>query len=253
MNIRQILILVSTWLMVAFNMFSQQVSHYLFDITPDSYGKYYESMTLISPEEYTFLIWAPIFIGMLAFSVYQALPVNKSSKLFDQMMLPVLLINICNSFSQFASYGWNLAVVAGLLIGLVLTFVKIQQFKKSTKVSFWLVEFPFSVFFGWITIALVVATSQNLVYLHWNAFGLSDEFWACLMMTIATTIGFIMFKSYKSYVFSFVLIWAYGGILANSYPQNPLILCIAPLFMLILLYQLLLNDNRLKSVRCLRV
>ena len=251
MNLRQALILVSTWLMVVFNLFSQQFNQYLFGVSTDGYGKYYESMTMISPVEYTFLIWAPIFIGMLAFSIFQSLPKNKNSKLLDKLLLPVLLINVCNSMSQYTSFGWNILVVIGLLIGLVIAFVVIQRFKQISVISFWYVEFPLSIFFGWITIALVVATSQNLVYFKWDAFGLPDEVWACLMITVAAIIGFIIFKNYKSYVYSFVLIWALLGIIINNYPQNPIILCVAPILILVLLYQVLLKDNRLESIKWL--
>ncbi|MEO0584797.1 MAG: hypothetical protein AAF135_21480 [Bacteroidota bacterium] len=217
MNLRQFLILMSTITMVAANMLFQQVSDFLFDTTPNSYGKYYDSLTLISPEEFTFIIWAPIFTGMLVFAIYQALPKNRNSSLLDDLLLPTIIINIANGLSLYIPFGYNVLVLIVLLFGLGWAFVKIQNFKSEKPVSFWLIEFPYTIFFSWISVALIVTTSQSLSFFDWNSFGLSENIWISILVVVAMSIGLFITRMYRTYVYPLVLVWAFIGILATNY------------------------------------
>ena len=40
-----------------------------------------EDITLIQPSNYAFVIWAPIFLSLLAYAAYQALPTKRESPL----------------------------------------------------------------------------------------------------------------------------------------------------------------------------
>ncbi|MEL6557012.1 MAG: hypothetical protein AAFQ94_02440 [Bacteroidota bacterium] len=216
MNLRQVIIIATTALMVAANMLFQQISYFLFGDVPDNYGKYYEAPTLISPKEFTFIIWAPIFIGMLLFSAYQAFPRNRKSQLLDSLLWPTIVINIFNGFSLYAPFGYNILVVVILLIGLGWAFVIIQRFKRTESVSFWFVEFPFTIFFAWISVALLVTTSQTLAYYEWTSFGLPKAAWAAVLVIIATGIGLFITSRYNAFLYALVLVWAFIGILTTN-------------------------------------
>ncbi|WKN45269.1 hypothetical protein [Tunicatimonas pelagia] len=203
--------------MVAANNFYPQISELLFDQKPDAFGKYFEAMTIISPPAFTFTIWVPIFLGMILFSIYQALPKNRESDFFDNLLLPVVIINVFNSISLYGTYVYNIFILIFLLIGLGWAFFLIEKVKSKQPKFFWLVEFPFSLFFGWITVALILTISQNLKYLDWGALGLSEEFWSFIIVSVATTIAALVYLRYKSLTYLSVLIWAFIGILFTNY------------------------------------
>ena len=50
-----------------------------------------ENGTLITPAGYAFAIWGPIFLLLLAYAVYQALPAQRTSPLLRRVGLPIAL------------------------------------------------------------------------------------------------------------------------------------------------------------------
>ena len=76
----------------------------------------------------------------------------------------------------------------------------------------WLVNLPFSVYLGWITVAVVPNTSVALIAAGWNGFGVSGEVWAVVLLAIATTIGALVALPRRDWVYAAVLVWAFAGI-----------------------------------------
>lgn len=236
MNSRQFLILSSTVIMIIANLFFQQLSQLLLNQFPNAYGKYYEALAVISPEEFTFIIWAPIFIGMLVFAVYQALPAQRDNLLLDKLLFPIVLTNGMNTISLYVDYGWNVLVLVLLLGSLITAFVLVQKAKQQQQVvSFWGVEFPISVFFGWITVAMILTICQSLIHFDWQAWGISASAWSIAVVVVITLVGVAIYKQYQSITYISVLFWAFIGVFAANYGVYPILLVVLVLGMLTLL------------------
>jgi hypothetical protein len=217
MNLRQFLLLASAVIMIIANLFYQALTKLLLGFTPNEYGKYYEAFVVISPEEFTFIVWAPIFIGMLVFAVYQALPQQKNSPLHDRLLLPILSANFFNTIVLYLDYGWNIVALVGMLIALCTAFVMVQKNKERSVRFFCTIEFPVSVFFGWSTVALILGTSQSLVFFGWDAWGISEAAWTAIFIGIISILGTLLYKRFRSLVYTGVLLWAFFGIFAATY------------------------------------
>lgn len=72
---------------------------------------------------------------------------------------------------------------------------------------------PFSVYFGWITVAAIANVTVFLVRIGWNGFGMADHVWASIIILIGAVIGIFRMLKDKSVFYGLVLIWAYVGIL----------------------------------------
>ena len=76
-----------------------------------------------------------------------------------------------------------------------------------------LVQVPFSIYFGWITVATVANITVWLVSIEWSGFGLTESLWAVAIIAIAATIGTVIMLKNRDIAYGFVLIWAFIGIL----------------------------------------
>ena len=75
---------------------------------------------------------------------------------------------------------------------------------------------PFSVYFGWTTVAVVANITVLLVRWNWDGFGLSDSTWAAVMVLVAMGLGTFTMMRNRDAAYGLVLIWAYAGILLRQ-------------------------------------
>ena len=75
---------------------------------------------------------------------------------------------------------------------------------------------PFSVYFGWTTVAVVANITVLLVSWKWDGFGLSESTWAATMVLVAMGIGTFTMVRNRDIAYGLVLIWAYAGILLRQ-------------------------------------
>ena len=82
------------------------------------------------------------------------------------------------------------------------------------------IRLPFSVYFGWITIAYTANIVSFLVSVHWGGLGLSDSFWMIAVLVLGVIIAIAAVIKYKDFVYGLVIIWAYSGILIKHMSAN---------------------------------
>lgn len=51
------------------------------------------------------------------------------------------------------------------------------------------IRLPFSVYFGWITVATIANITTALVDIGWDGFGISESIWTILIIVIGLVIG----------------------------------------------------------------
>ncbi len=80
-NLKQILVVVATFGVIAINYFAAQ--GYINNVTPAVISDKYP--TFITPAGYAFAIWSLIYLGLIAFSIYQALPSQTENPRFKNV------------------------------------------------------------------------------------------------------------------------------------------------------------------------
>ena len=131
-----------------------------------------------------------------------------------------------------------------IMIGLLFTLIRIADILRASvlgKKERWMVHLPFSVYFGWITVATIANIIVFLVKINWNRFGLSENIWVVLILLTGALIGILRMHKDRHIAYGLVLIWAYLGILLKhlsadgfdgQYP-NIILIIIASLIFLI--------------------
>lgn len=168
------------------------------------------------PAGYVFSIWGLIYFALLAFAVYQALPTQRKTKVLDDIAPLYWLASLANAvwifLWHYEYYALTIFVMAVLLLSLVTIYRKVKTAGQSGKGFHWCVQLPFSIYLGWISVATIANASQLLYFLKWDAWGLSADIWAVIMLAIATVLGVAMLRRERDWAYALVLVWAFAGI-----------------------------------------
>ena len=152
---------------------------------------------LFVPAGYVFAIWGLIYIGLIAYAVFQALPAQRDNPRLRAIFWPVIAGAIANIVWIFLWHYNQLAltVVAMLVLLATLIVVYLRLGIQKTPVSRaerWAVHVPFSIYLGWITVATIANITDLLWFAGWNGFGLSAQTWFLIMLAAAILIAAAM-------------------------------------------------------------
>lgn len=229
-RIKQILVFVATVGVIAINFFAAK--GYINNRTPEYISDQYP--TAITPAGYAFTIWSLIYIGLIAFSIYQALP--KNSDRF--IKLRSLYIQSCVANCLWI-YLWHYEQILGslavmfLLLG-TLVLINVNLLKDDSTADYWIARVPFNIYFGWVTVATILNFTIALVYLGVSFPPLWTTITACFLFLLATALGVIMRSKLSNSGYPLAVAWALTAIAVKQSGQT-LIVSIAAICVVILL------------------
>lgn len=187
----------------------------------DAYGN------LFAPAGITFAIWGVIYFLLGAHVVYQLGLVNDPGTRSPGLLARVGMLFAASSLVNTAwIFAWHYEVIwlsAVLLIAMLVLLILITLTIRGatlTRREELFVRLPFSVYFGWITVATVANITVWLVSIDWSGFGLPDQIWAVLIITVAAAIGTVTMLRNHDVAYGLVLIWAFSGILIKHTSQT---------------------------------
>lgn len=179
------------------------------------------------PAGYVFSIWGLIYLGLIAFIVFQSLLKNRENEHVSRIGIWFAVSNLANALWLINFHYQQFALAMGfmlvLLVSLIAIFLRLDIGRtKVTAYENWLVNVPFSLYLGWITVATIANATQLLYFLKWDGFGISPEIWLVIMLTAAVSISAFMSLMRRNIPFALVLVWAFTGI-AVKFPNTPLV------------------------------
>ncbi|MCJ7512078.1 MAG: hypothetical protein MUO23_03815 [Anaerolineales bacterium] len=169
------------------------------------------------PAGYVFSIWGLIYMGLVAFAVFQALPSQRENPRLKRVGYLFVLSGLAN-MTWLLLWHYERFLLAPLaLIALVLLLTGIYLRLEIGRVSVsrgerWCLQIPTSVYLGWATVATIANVTTTLYFVGWNGWGVSPQGWAAIMLTAATVIGALVLATRRDFAFVLVLIWAFVGI-----------------------------------------
>lgn len=207
---------------------------------------------LFTPAGYVFSIWGVIYLGLLAFGIYQLLPSQKNNSRLEKLGYWFFMSNVFNSAWIFAwhynQFPLSLVIMLGLLASLLVIYLRLQVGIRpvSTREK-WLVNIPFSIYLGWISVATIANFSVVLYNAGWDGFGFPAA-WTILVLAVGVALGTAMVFMRQEVAYPAVLVWAFAGIWQKQSTANPSVAMVAALAALILL-AILLYKRFVKSAR----
>lgn len=189
------------------------------DVTPGGVSDSYPN--LFAPAGITFSIWGVIYLLLGLFLLYQfgVFGARRDDDLIKKVNYYFILTSIANMLWIFAWHFDYIGVSLILMLTLLFGLIKISNLifdaskKRFSGKDYFFIRLPFSIYFGWITVATIANIVIFLVSINWNNFGLSNHLWTMIVLGVGALIGLGMALSKKDSAYLVVFIWAYAGIL----------------------------------------
>jgi benzodiazapine receptor len=172
---------------------------------------------LFTPAGYVFSIWGLIYTGLIAYTIYQALPSQRANPRLRAIGWLYVASGLANSLWIFLwhylQFGWSVLVIAVVLVSLVLIYARLYPARQSvSRGELWTTHIPFSIYLGWLTVATVANTAVWLYDLGWSGAPLTPALWTVTMLAVATVLGLFFGLRLHDAAYVLVLAWAFAGI-----------------------------------------
>jgi hypothetical protein len=179
------------------------------------------------PAGYVFAIWFLIFVGWIAFAIFQFLPAQKENSRLRNLGYWFALSGVFNAAWLFCwhynLFGLSVLVMLVLLGTLIVSYLKLDVGRTAvSSAERWAVDVPMSVYLGWVSVATVANITSWLYSINWNGLGILPQVWAVIMLVVASLVGVLMAISRKDSGYLFVFVWAFAGI-AVKQSAEPLV------------------------------
>lgn len=172
------------------------------------------------PAGYVFSIWGLIYLGLLAYAIYQALPAQRENPRLQKTGWLFVLSSVANIawlfLWHYEVFTLTIFAMLALLVCLILIYLQlgIGRMEMSSGEK-WFVRVPFSIYLGWITVATIANMTSLLDYLNWGGWGLSDQLWAVIMLLTGAGVATAVYITRRDFAYMLVILWAFAGIAAR--------------------------------------
>jgi hypothetical protein len=179
---------------------------------------------LFAPAGTAFSIWGLIYLLLGVYIIYQFINKNKKTNDLINKLNPFFiatsLANISWIFAWHYDYiGISVLIMAVFLILLIKIADLLRTHKFQTTENL-LIKTPFSIYFGWITVATIANITVFLVSINWNGFGIADYIWTSIILLVGALIGILRMNKDKNIAYGLVLVWAYSWILFKHFTAS---------------------------------
>jgi hypothetical protein len=186
------------------------------------------------PAGFTFSIWGVIYLLLLSYTIgftfYSFKPQQhpKAFKFIERVNTYFLLTCV---FNMSWIVAWHyLQIELSVLIMLLFLSTLIQLFLKTksmandlTLIQRFILQTPFIVYLGWISVATIANITALLVAYKWTALSIAPVYWSAAMILIAIVLALLMVKKFQVISFTLVVAWALWGIYNAQGPAAPIL------------------------------
>ncbi len=172
---------------------------------------------LFAPAGITFAIWGLIYLLLGGFVVYQFTKSATNKSALIAKLNPWFMTSSVANISWILAWHYDdIGLSVCIMLILLYTLIKLAHILKTehyTTLETLFLKTPFSVYFGWITVATIANITVFLVSIHFNGFGISETVWTSIILLVGAVIGLFQMQRDRAIAYGLVLVWAYCGIL----------------------------------------
>lgn len=188
---------------------------------------------LFAPTGITFTIWGVIYILLGLHTLYQLGLFRKEGEEVKTALLKE--VGTLFAISSLANVAWifawhyknillSLVFMLIILVSLALIYIRINKEQLTAREKIF-IRLPFSVYFGWITVATIANVTTLLVDKLGspvNLLGISEVVWTIIILLVGLLIGVITTLKHRDVPYGLVIVWTYIGILIKHLMDKPL-------------------------------
>lgn len=177
---------------------------------------------LFTPAGYVFGIWGVIYSLLFLWVFRQLLIRYRFSPVYRAALAGFAASCIFNTswivLWHYEQFIMTVVVMVLLLLSLIYVYVRVREVQQT-----FFDLLPFSIYLGWVSVALIANISYVLVYYQWDGWGLSAVVWTVLLLLTALTLALLMQWRMRDDVYPLVFIWAFVGIFVQRYVDYPVV------------------------------
>ena len=190
-------------------------------LTPQAASARYPN--LFVPAPYVFSIWGVIYLLIIAYLLYSFGLFRKKGEPANQGLLKKVGVDfvvtcVLNAAWLIAWHYGLLILSIGIIVLYLLTLISIQFMltkEPLTKREKLFLRLPFSVCFGWLTVATIANATALFVAYGFGGLGITEAGWTIIILAVGAIIAIITALRFRDPAYLAVFIWAYAGILQN--------------------------------------
>lgn len=159
-----------------------------------------------------FSIWSVVYTGLVAYTVWQWLPSQRSSnrqRALGWVVAASMILNAAWILSVQA--GWlfvSVLVILALLATLVLAFLRYSRTRASSWVEAVVVDGTLGLYLGWTSVAVCANIAAALKAAGFSGFGLQPEVWSVAVLVVVAVIGVALaFKGHGRLALAAAITW----------------------------------------------
>lgn len=184
---------------------------------------------LFTPAGYVFSIWSVIYILLAVWIVGFWIRYKKGEVPSSKITLFFTLSAVFNIawlyLWHYEFFAWSVLAIFAYLASLIALYLQYSNSERKLTE-----RLPISVNMGWLSVATIANTSFVLTHYNWSGWGLSDQLWTVIMLTVATALALHIRFHHSDIPYALVFIWAFIGI-AVKHGTNELLVTTASLFL----------------------
>lgn len=149
--------------------------------------------TLIAPGTGAFSIWSLIYLGLLAYAVWQFLPAQRTAerhRRLGYLVAASLVLNAAWILSiQFDLLWLSVPIIVALLVVLVAAFRRCLAFPPRNALDALVTDGTVGLYLGWVIVATAANATAALVAAGFDGWGIPAETWAVVVLAVAGLVG----------------------------------------------------------------
>ncbi len=209
--------------------------------TMSSISARYEN--LFTPAGYAFSIWGLIYLGLLVFFFVERKDKNNLVPRMSWWFIASCIANISWILAWLFDYtGLSVLIMAILLICLLQIILRLgvgdEPVSMKKRIFTW---WPFSIYAGWVSVALIANVAAWLTKINWDGFGLSDTTWVVIMICIAGAINLLITWKKNIPAYALTGCWALVAIAVSNWNGTSIVKLTALVVAVILLINILIH------------
>jgi hypothetical protein len=223
------------------------------------------------PIDITFIVWGFIYLGALAYAVYQAQNSQRERPIHRRIGgWAILNMALCTLWLPVSVAGGSLGevgfqpiytaitavIIVGMLVSMTAVFIILRKMDSQlTTADRWLAQVPMTIYFAWLNVA-TVANPTAALYAYGVTAGQNGALIAAVMLVIAAVITCAMVLYSRpgigTLAYILVILWALLGIYLNNTERAMIVsntaAAVAVVFSLVSVYHFINRGGRLMRV-----
>ncbi|MDP2217995.1 MAG: tryptophan-rich sensory protein [Methanolobus sp.] len=176
---------------------------------------------LFAPAGLTFSIWGLIYLLLAGYTLYHIGFFRDSwgsprTELLNRIGILFAVSSIANTAWVLAWHNYMIPLSLLLIVIILVCLILINQLtvkERFTGRDYLFIGLPFSIYFGWITIATIANVTVLLVSIGWGGLGLAETTWTVVVLAVGLIIAAATMIKNRDIAYGLVIVWAYAGIL----------------------------------------